>query len=161
MLIKLSLKLKYLFIILIIFIIIIYNNNIINEESIYNEKNYKNIKSSINLKLDDFYIIKDKLELTNSLIKIYSDLYDYSRDGYTKPKFSKLINDYSNKQKFLNICICSIAKNENLYVKEFVEYYKNLGIDKIFLYDNNDIEGEKFDKILSDYIKNIIIVINI
>ena len=24
----------------------------------------------------------------------------------------------------------------------------------IFLYDNNDIEGEKFDKILSDYIKN-------
>ena len=53
-----------------------------------------------------------------------------------------------------SICICSIGKNENLYIKEFVDYYKNLGIDKIFLYDNNDIEGETFDKILSDYIKN-------
>ena len=129
-------------------------HNIVSEENIYNEKNYNNIKSSFNLKLDEFYTIKEKLELTNSLIKIYSDLYDYSRDGYKKPKFSKIINDYSIKQKFLNICICSIGKNENLYIKEFVEYYKNLGIDKIFLYDNNDIEGETFDKILGDYIKN-------
>ena len=32
--------------------------------------------------------------------------------------------------------------------------YKNYGVDKIFLYDNNDITGESFDDVLSDFIKN-------
>ena len=32
-----------------------------------------------------------------------------------------------------DIALCVIAKNENLYIKEFVEYYKNLGIKKIYL----------------------------
>ena len=47
-----------------------------------------------------------------------------------------------------------IAKNENLYIKEFVEYYKNLGIKKIYLYDNNDINGENFNTILNSYINS-------
>ena len=53
----------------------------------------------------------------------------------------------------MSICICSIGKNENLYIREFVEYYIKLGVDKIFIYDNNDINGEKFETILSDFIK--------
>ena len=32
-----------------------------------------------------------------------------------------------------DIVLCVIAKNENLYIKEFIEYYKNLGIKKIYL----------------------------
>ena len=52
------------------------------------------------------------------------------------------------------VCICSVGKKENKYIKEFVEHYKALGVDKIFLYDNNDIDDEKFDDILSDYVKN-------
>ena len=51
-----------------------------------------------------------------------------------------------------DIALCVIAKNENLYIKEFVEYYKNLGIKKIYLYDNNDINGENFNIILNKYI---------
>ena len=99
-------------------------------------------------------ILLKKLELIKSVIKIYSDLYDYARSGYIKPKFSKKMIDYSSNKKYYNICICSIGKNENLYIREFVEYYKKIGIDKIFIYDNNDLEGEYFDNILSDYIKN-------
>ena len=38
--------------------------------------------------------------------------------------------------------------------KIFVEHYKNYGIDKIFLYDNNDVEGEKFEAVINDYIEN-------
>lgn len=51
------------------------------------------------------------------------------------------------------IAICAIAKNENLYIRDWVEYHKSLGIDKIFLYDNNDFHGEHFEDVIGDYIK--------
>ena len=54
----------------------------------------------------------------------------------------------------MKICLCTIGKRENLYAREFVEYYKEKGIDKIFIYDNNEKNGEKFDIILKDYIKD-------
>ena len=53
----------------------------------------------------------------------------------------------------IKVCVCTIGKNENVYVREFIEYYKNYGIDKIFLYDNNNIDGEMFDVVLNDYIE--------
>ena len=46
------------------------------------------------------------------------------------------------------ICICTVGKMENKYIKEFVEYYKHLGVDKIFLYDNNELNGEKFEDVI-------------
>ena len=52
----------------------------------------------------------------------------------------------------IKTAICLIAKQENRYINEFVEYYRKLGINKIFLYDNNDINGEKFEEVLSKYI---------
>ena len=60
--------------------------------------------------------------------------------------------NYLNENKTM-IAICMIAKQENNYIKEFVDYYKKLKINKIFLYDNNDINGEYFEDILSNYIK--------
>ena len=59
------------------------------------------------------------------------------------------------------VCICTLGKNENLYSREFVEHYKKYGVDKIFIYDNNDIDGEKFENFLSDYInKGFVEIIN-
>ena len=52
----------------------------------------------------------------------------------------------------LKIAVCAIGKNENLYIREWVEYYKNLGINKIFLYDNNDLNGERFEEVINDYV---------
>lgn len=55
----------------------------------------------------------------------------------------------------MKVAICAIGKNENLYIKEWVEYYKGIGVDKIFLYDNNDKEdGEHFEDVISDYIND-------
>ena len=58
------------------------------------------------------------------------------------------------KENELKIALCAIAKNENLYIREWVEWYKNLGISKIFLYDNNDIDGERFEEVINDYIES-------
>ena len=58
------------------------------------------------------------------------------------------------------MAICVIAKQENLYIREFVEYYRNLGIKKIFLYDNNELKGEKFEEVLSDHINEDFVEIN-
>ena len=57
-------------------------------------------------------------------------------------------------EKFNKVCLCAVAKEENKYIREFVEHYKNYDIDKIYLYDNNDINGEKFEDIIADYIEN-------
>ena len=57
-------------------------------------------------------------------------------------------------EKYTKVCICTLGKKENNYIKEYVDHYKALGVDKIFLYDNNDIDDEKFEDVLSDYIKD-------
>lgn len=58
------------------------------------------------------------------------------------------------KAKEIKVCLCSPGKSENKYIKEFVEYYKNYGVDKIFLYDNNDLDGEFFQQEINNYIKD-------
>lgn len=53
----------------------------------------------------------------------------------------------------MRVALCVVAKQENLYIKEFIDYYLKLGFNKIFLYDNNNINGENFEKILNKEIK--------
>lgn len=50
--------------------------------------------------------------------------------------------------------LCGIAKLENNYIREWVEYHKNIGFTNIVLYDNNDLDGETFDSVIGDYIKS-------
>ena len=59
------------------------------------------------------------------------------------------INQINN----LKVCICTLGKKENKYIREFVSHYRKYGVDKIFLYDNNNLNDERFDNIISDYIK--------
>jgi hypothetical protein len=58
-------------------------------------------------------------------------------------------NDYNKKM----VCICTIGKMENLYAREYIEYYQKLGVDKIYIFDNNEINGESFETSIFDYIK--------
>lgn len=51
------------------------------------------------------------------------------------------------------ICaVCAIAKNENNYIEEWIRHYLKLGFDKIVLYDNNDLDGERLEDRIGDYI---------
>ena len=59
-----------------------------------------------------------------------------------------------NNNNKIKVCLCSVGKLENNYIVEFVEHYFKYNVDKIFLYDNNDINGERFEKVLINYIKN-------
>lgn len=52
------------------------------------------------------------------------------------------------------IAICCIAKLENVYIREWVEYHKSIGVDKIYIYDNNESDGERFENVIGDYIKD-------
>lgn len=49
-----------------------------------------------------------------------------------------------------NAVICVIAKNENIYINEWVEYNLALGFDHIYIYDNNTSKTE----FVGNFIKN-------
>ena len=53
----------------------------------------------------------------------------------------------------MKVCICTIGKLENLYIREYLDYYKKLGVDEIYVYDNNEINDESFETVIFDYIK--------
>lgn len=47
-----------------------------------------------------------------------------------------------------NSCIVCEVKEENKYINEWIDHYKNLEMDKIILLDNNDINGENLTDVL-------------
>ena len=53
------------------------------------------------------------------------------------------------------VAVCAIGRLENRYAREWVEHYLMLGIDKIFIYDNNRVgDGELFADVLQPYIES-------
>ena len=70
--------------------------------------------------------------------------------------FSELIKIIylNSRDKVKKVCLFTPSKYENLYIREFIEYYIKYGVDKIFIYDNNDINGEIIENIILNYIKN-------
>ena len=52
----------------------------------------------------------------------------------------------------MRVALCTIGRLENQYAVEFVEWYKNLGFDKIFIYDNNHDGEEYFEDVLQQFI---------
>jgi hypothetical protein len=59
-----------------------------------------------------------------------------------------------NKTNKKFICLCVIGKKENIYAKEYINHYKKLGYDHIFIYDNNDVNDERFSDVLNSEIQN-------
>lgn len=52
----------------------------------------------------------------------------------------------------MKVGLCCIGRLENQYAVEFVEHYKSLGFDKIFIYDNNYRDEEYFEDVLQTYV---------
>ena len=69
-------------------------------------------------------------------------------------KFYNSYMKFYTNGKYIKICVCSPGKQENKYIQEFVTHYKYYGVDKIYLYDNNNIDGEHFEEVINDFIKS-------
>ena len=104
---------------------------------------------------DNYWIEKNNGKLPMCLHKW--EFKQYWKNKIVPTNVQNQIFKIKNKEKITNgiqVALCAIAKNENLYIREWVEWYKNLGITKIFLYDNNDLDGEHFEEVINDYIQD-------
>jgi hypothetical protein len=55
------------------------------------------------------------------------------------------------KPKKYNLSVCALFKNEDKYLKEWIEYHQLIGVDHFYLYDNRSTDS--FRRILSPYIR--------
>ena len=124
---------------------------------------YIYLKKIIIIKFIIIYILLNKNNNQIDISKIIHNYNNYKKYYYYKFNYKTHFKNYSNKKKTkiinnnskdLSVAICVIAKEENLYIKEFINHYKKLGVKKIFLYDNNELNGENFNDILNDEIRN-------
>ena len=68
--------------------------------------------------------------------------------------YQNIFNIKNQKKNIKNrVCICTLGKEENRYIREYINHYKNYGVDKIYLYDNNGIHGERFESVINDFIE--------
>lgn len=92
----------------------------------------------------NFNYIEKKLKILIIFILIINLFYKYL-----------IINPFFAFDKnYIKVCLCTMGKEENLYAKEFIEYYIKLGFDHLFIYDNNDENTEKISDVLEDKYKD-------
>lgn len=60
----------------------------------------------------------------------------------------------------IKVYLCVIIKMENPYLVDFMEHYKSIGIDKVIVYDNNDVDGERPEDVIQSYISDGFVIIN-
>ena len=114
---------------------------------------------------EEFSIFKKSLDLFIILTKfffVFIFLYfDNNLNMINLNLKSVYLNDLidlktRNKTQTMKIALCSVGKKENLYAKEFIEYYINLGVNHIFIYDDNEKNDEKIGDIIPlEYYLNI------
>ena len=93
--------------------------------------------------------------------KIYNNYKKTSRNNFINRSKNNNINsnvnnndNISNNHTSPKVLICSMVKLENNYIRYFIEEHKKIGINKIVLYDNNDIDGENLTSVVLDYIES-------
>ncbi|MBR3466886.1 MAG: glycosyltransferase family 92 protein [Bacteroidales bacterium] len=74
--------------------------------------------------------------------------YFFSINERTKEK-EDFIKHYTDMEK---IALCAIGRRENQYAPEWVEHYRKMGFDHIYIYDNNHEGEEHFEDVLKTYV---------
>ena len=69
-------------------------------------------------------------------------------------RFYQHIEETRETRELCKVAVCAIGRLENRYAVEWVEHYNSLGVDKIYIYDNNRVEdGELLSDVLQPYIE--------
>ena len=56
--------------------------------------------------------------------------------------------------------VCALAKMENAYINDWVRYHLKLGFDRIWLYDNNDVDYPYVGDCISDEFKDRVTIVD-
>lgn len=103
-------------------------------------KNLKRYKKKVKKKL--FYNLTKRKILIKICLCIGMIIFLQLKNIYVKGKKNIIIK---SKTK---VCLCCIAKKENLYISYFVNHYKKLGYNHIYIYDNNDLDEEHLEEVI-------------
>ena len=126
--------------ILIIFILTFSKINEDKKESF--EELAEKLNKEFNISLGS--ILQKKFESFHAQYEKENQRHEKNLEEKIKNCFSKF-----EKNKYTKVCMCALGKKENYYAKEWVDYYKALGYNHIFIYDNNDPNDERFEEVLS------------
>lgn len=112
----------------------------------------------------DFVLSKSLDDFFGGNVKYIGVEYDFIADYYRKGDYKKNfwchINYFIRKKTIPNkkVCVLATAKNEGVYLLDWVSHYKSLGVEDIFIYTNGNEDGS--DILLSSLAeKNIINVV--
>lgn len=50
----------------------------------------------------------------------------------------------------MNIAIVALAKNEEFYIEEWLDYYRKLGVSKFYIFDNNEVGNNDLQELLKN-----------
>lgn len=59
------------------------------------------------------------------------------------------------------IVVCALARHENLYINDWLRWWRGLGIDHFYIYDNNDVEDGPLDNVIDPSLYPDVTVVNI
>ncbi|MFQ8632094.1 MAG: glycosyltransferase family 92 protein [Intestinibacter bartlettii] len=84
---------------------------------------------------------------------ILESIYEYT---IGKILVSKIILKEKNRKFTDELSVVAIVKNESLYIKEWINYYKTVGVTKFYIYDNESTDNLK--ECLKDYIESKLVI---
>lgn len=61
----------------------------------------------------------------------------------------------------MKVYVCALAKNEHLYINEWVAHYVKLGVDKIYIYDNDDLDVKPSYKFIDKAYNDKVVIVDI
>lgn len=79
-----------------------------------------------------------------------------------KSIFIRKIKEKKEQNYKYFFCFASMGRSENMYIKDIIDYYTKIGVDKFYIGDNNNKNEEPMSKVLKEYIsKGLVEIIDI
>ena len=144
-------KFPFTKIILIIFLLIIYFTKDKARKNLENIGNLENLDETKLSKYEHYKLLLPKKKHhvfkkinPNDKIKLFKleDSVDY-----------KKMKEKGNNDYIYHTCVINRSRFENLYLREFIEHYLSIGVEKFYLGDDNPEDVENVSDVLEDYIK--------